>query len=81
MTDLGMIEFDDTSMRRWCRDTFLGVHPMSSYRAVWRANLFESRDGCFWYNGQKYGALSDVRDAIIKFEEGIQWLLERYADS
>jgi hypothetical protein len=73
--------FDDTVFKRWCNDVMLCCQPMTDYVVTYRGMIFEAKDGYWWFNGERFGLLKDVRQAMVAYDEEINRLLAKVADS
>ena len=73
--------FDDTVFKRWCNDVMLFHQPTTDYAVTYRGMVFEAKDGYWWFNGDHYGLLKDVWQAMVAYDEEISRLLAKVADS
>lgn len=68
-------------MIRWTSDMMINYQPMDDQKYTYQGQLFESKGGYWIFNGQNFGALSEVKTAIENYVRMIHQLVAMAADN
>lgn len=71
------IKFSTRAINRWIKHRFLSVQPMMDQWYEYADQEFESKDGFWVFNGQRFSTLGDLKNAIDGYNAKLDSLLLR----